>query len=86
MTLTQQLSDVDLSASRRVGCPGVADVRVVRPYDDLAGLAGQAGQMVDDVRLAVRGLADSEFFGFLPGNMPTPEDFDAPVRAAVKGA
>ena len=44
------------------------------------------GQMVDDVRLAVRGLADSEFFGFLPGNMPTPEDFDAPVRAAVKGA
>ena len=66
------------------------------PEAELRALAGQGkrfltiehnlGQMVDDVRLAVRGLADSEFFGFLPGNMPTPEDFDAPVRAAVKGA
>ena len=31
-------------------------------------------------------LTDSGFFGFFPGNMPTPEDFDAPIRAAVKGA
>ncbi|MHC1711928.1 MAG: 3-methyl-2-oxobutanoate dehydrogenase subunit VorB [Solidesulfovibrio sp.] len=44
------------------------------------------GQMVDDVRLAVRGLADSEFFGVFPGNLPTPEEFEAPIRAAVKGA
>jgi 2-oxoglutarate ferredoxin oxidoreductase subunit alpha len=44
------------------------------------------GQMVDDVRLAVRGITDSEFFGFFPGNLPTPEEFEAPIRAAVKGA
>lgn len=66
------------------------------PEAELRALAGQGkrfltiehnlGQMVDDVRLAVRGIADSGFFGFLPGNMPTPEDFDAPIRAAVKGA
>ena len=66
------------------------------PEAELRALAGQGkrfltiehnlGQMVDDVRLAVRGLTDSDFFGFLPGNMPTPEDFDAPIRAAVKGA
>ena len=66
------------------------------PEAELRALAGQGkrfltiehnlGQMVDDVRLAVRGIADSDFFGFLPGNMPTPEDFDAPIRAAVKGA
>ena len=42
------------------------------------------GQMVDDVRLAVRGLADSEFFGMLPGNLPTPDDFEAPIRAHLK--
>ncbi len=44
------------------------------------------GQMVEDVRLAVRGIADSDFFGVFPGNLPTPEEFDAPIRAAVKGA
>ncbi|MHC1791746.1 3-methyl-2-oxobutanoate dehydrogenase subunit VorB [Solidesulfovibrio sp.] len=66
------------------------------PEAALRTLAGQGkrfltiehnlGQMVEDVRLAVRGITDSGFFGFLPGNMPTPEDFDAPIRAAVKGA
>jgi len=38
------------------------------------------GQMVDDVRLAIRGLADSDFYGMLPGNLPTPDDFEAPIR------
>jgi len=66
------------------------------PEAELRALAGEGkrfltiehnlGQMVDDVRLAVRGIADSEFFGFFPGNMPTPEEFEAPIRAAVKGA
>jgi 2-oxoglutarate ferredoxin oxidoreductase subunit alpha len=66
------------------------------PEAELRALAGQGkrfltiehnlGQMVEDVRLAVRGLADSEFFGFFPGNLPTPEEFEAPIRAAVKGA
>lgn len=66
------------------------------PAAALRALAGQGkrfltiehnlGQMVEDVRLAVRGITDSEFFGFFPGNLPTPEDFTGPIRAAVKGA
>jgi 2-oxoglutarate ferredoxin oxidoreductase subunit alpha len=38
------------------------------------------GQMVDDVRLAIRTIADSAFHGHLPGNLPTPDDFEAPIR------
>jgi 2-oxoglutarate/2-oxoacid ferredoxin oxidoreductase subunit alpha len=66
------------------------------PEQVLRELAGQGkrfltiehnlGQMVEDVRLAVRGLADSAFFGVYPGNLPTPDEFEAPIRAAVKGA
>jgi 2-oxoglutarate/2-oxoacid ferredoxin oxidoreductase subunit alpha len=41
------------------------------------------GQMVEDVRLAMRTITDSDFFGFPPGNMPTPEDFEGPVRSAL---
>ena len=37
------------------------------------------GQMVEDVRLAVRGLADSEFFAFMPGDLPCPDDFEKPI-------
>lgn len=44
------------------------------------------GQMVEDVRLAVRKHADSEFFGVYPGNLPSPEDFTAPITDALKGA
>lgn len=43
------------------------------------------GQMVEDVRLAVRGLTDSDFFGFLPGNLPTPDEFEAPILEALGG-
>jgi len=43
------------------------------------------GQMVDDVRLAVRGLADSDFFGALPGNLPTPDEFEAAIARAHAG-
>jgi len=43
------------------------------------------GQMVDDVRLAVRGLADSDFFGALPGNMPFPDEFEAAILRALQG-
>ncbi|MCG8530479.1 MAG: 3-methyl-2-oxobutanoate dehydrogenase subunit VorB [Desulfovibrionales bacterium] len=37
------------------------------------------GQMVDDVRLAVRGIADSEFHGHMPGDLPGSDDFLAPI-------
>ena len=66
------------------------------PETALRALAGEGkrfltiehnlGQMVEDVRLAVRGLADSAFFGVYPGNLPTPDAFEAPIRSAVKGA
>ncbi len=42
------------------------------------------GQMVDDVRLAVRRHADSDFFGFLPGNLPSPIDCEEPILKALK--
>ncbi len=63
------------------------------PTEALAGLAAQGkrfltiehnmGQMVEDVRLAVRFHADSAFHGFLPGNMPTPDEIEAPIRSAL---
>jgi 2-oxoglutarate/2-oxoacid ferredoxin oxidoreductase subunit alpha len=66
------------------------------PDEPLRTLAGQGksfltiehnlGQMVEDVRLAVRGLADSGFYGVYPGNLPTPDEFEEPIRAALKGA
>ncbi|WP_430734814.1 3-methyl-2-oxobutanoate dehydrogenase subunit VorB [Halodesulfovibrio aestuarii] len=37
------------------------------------------GQMVDDVRLSVRGIADSEFHGHMPGDLPGSDDFLAPI-------
>ena len=37
------------------------------------------GQMVQDVRLAVRKHADSEFFGYMPGDMPGTDDFIQPI-------
>ncbi|MGE4553781.1 MAG: 3-methyl-2-oxobutanoate dehydrogenase subunit VorB [Desulfovibrionaceae bacterium] len=43
------------------------------------------GQMVDDVRLAVRGLADSDFYGVYPGNMPIPDEFEAPILKCLEG-
>jgi len=42
------------------------------------------GQMVEDVQLAVRGLADSEFFGIMPGDLPTPDDFEQPILDSLR--
>ncbi|OIO04573.1 MAG: 3-methyl-2-oxobutanoate dehydrogenase subunit VorB [Desulfovibrionaceae bacterium CG1_02_65_16] len=41
------------------------------------------GQMVEDVRLSVRHYADSELFCVYPGNMPSPDDFEAPILRAL---
>lgn len=43
------------------------------------------GQMVEDVRLAIRTVADSDFFGFYPGNLPTPDDFEKPILESLGG-
>ncbi|RQD63034.1 MAG: 3-methyl-2-oxobutanoate dehydrogenase subunit VorB [Desulfonatronovibrio sp. MSAO_Bac4] len=42
------------------------------------------GQMVEDVRLSICGLADSGFYGQLPGNLPTPNDFEQPIKDAFR--
>ena len=41
------------------------------------------GQMVEDVRLSVRKDADSDLFCVYPGNMPSPDDFEAPILRAL---
>ncbi len=42
-------------------------------------IENNAGQMVDDVRLAVRKYTDSELFCNLPGLLSKPEDFEEPI-------
>ncbi len=64
------------------------------PADVLETLAAQGkrfltieqntGQMVEDVRLAIRRHADSEFFGMMPGELPGAEDLMAPMLDAVR--
>jgi 2-oxoglutarate/2-oxoacid ferredoxin oxidoreductase subunit alpha len=41
------------------------------------------GQMVEDVRLSVRKYADSDLYCVYPGNMPSPDDFEAPILRAL---
>lgn len=65
------------------------------PSDVLLDLARQGkrfltiehnmGQMVEDVRLAIRTVADSAFHPQLPGNLPTPDDFEEPILKALEG-
>ena len=43
------------------------------------------GQMVDDVRLAIRMHADSGFYPVLPGNYPTPDECEAAMLRALEG-
>ncbi|MCL1915131.1 MAG: 3-methyl-2-oxobutanoate dehydrogenase subunit VorB [Desulfovibrionaceae bacterium] len=42
------------------------------------------GQMVDDVRLAIRGYADSDFHGHMPGAVPAMDDFIGPIEEAAR--
>lgn len=65
------------------------------PDEQLAKLAEQGkrfltiehncGQMVDDVRLAIRAKADSDFFGVMPGELPNPDDFEEPILKSLEG-
>lgn len=64
------------------------------PASKLAELAEQGkrfitiehntGQMVDDVRLAIRRHADSDFVPVYPGILPKPEDFEIPIRRLME--
>ncbi|SDN46957.1 2-oxoglutarate ferredoxin oxidoreductase subunit alpha [Desulfonauticus submarinus] len=42
------------------------------------------GQMVEDVQLAICQVAKTEFYGHLPGNLPTPNDFEQPILNALE--
>jgi len=42
-------------------------------------IENNAGQMVEDVRLAIRGYSDSAFYGNFPGQLSKPEDFEEPI-------
>ncbi|BCS89031.1 3-methyl-2-oxobutanoate dehydrogenase subunit VorB [Pseudodesulfovibrio sediminis] len=65
------------------------------PSDDLKALAEQGkrfltiehnlGQMVDDVRLAIRTVADSDFYAIYPGNLPTPDELEEPILNSLEG-
>lgn len=65
------------------------------PSDDLLALARQGkrfltiehnlGQMVDDVRLAIRTVADSNFYPIYPGNLPTPDELEEPILNCLEG-
>lgn len=65
------------------------------PSEALASLAEQGkrfltiehnlGQMVDDVRLAVRKHADSDFYAQMPGTLPNPDDFEQPICERLGG-
>ncbi len=42
------------------------------------------GQMVDDVRLAIRTVGDSDFYAVYPGNLPTPDEFEEPILKSLQ--
>ncbi len=43
------------------------------------------GQMVEDVRLAIAGYGKgSDFYGHLPGEIPSPDDFEGPILDSLR--
>lgn len=64
------------------------------PYEQLKKVAlkgkrfitieNNTGQMVDDVKLALCGICDTEFFANMPGKVSTPEDFIDPIKNVFK--
>jgi 2-oxoglutarate ferredoxin oxidoreductase subunit alpha len=47
-------------------------------------IENNAGQMVDDVRLAVRGHSDSALYSVLPGYLASPTDLLDPIQQALR--
>ena len=54
-------------------------LRELAENNSLITIENNAGQMVDDVRLAVRNYSDSAFYGIMPGKLPSPEDLLPPI-------
>lgn len=65
------------------------------PSADLKALAEQGkrfltiehnlGQMLEDVRLSIRTVADSDFYPIYPGNLPTPDELEEPILNCLEG-
>lgn len=64
--------------------PSEALARLAKAGKKFLTIEHNLGQMVDDVRLAIRGFVDSAFFGVYPGDMPAPEDFEEPIVKALR--
>ncbi|HMM39327.1 MAG TPA: 3-methyl-2-oxobutanoate dehydrogenase subunit VorB [Desulfovibrio sp.] len=64
--------------------PDAALAKLAKAGKKFLTIEHNLGQMVDDVRLAVRAHADSGFFGVYPGDMPSPEDFEEPILKALR--
>ncbi len=47
-------------------------------------IENNTGQMVEDVRLALCGICETEFFANMPGKVSTPEDFIEPIENMFK--
>jgi len=63
--------------------PEKALARLAREGKRFLTIEHNLGQMVEDVRLSVRKHADSDLFCVYPGNMPSPDDFEAPILRAL---
>ena len=65
--------------------PGAALLELARSGKRFLTVEHNLGQMVDDVRLALRTVADSDFYAVYPGNLPTPDEFEAPILKSLEG-
>ena len=64
--------------------PSEALLELARQGKKFLTIEHNTGQMVEDVRLAIRSVADSKFYGHMPGNLPTPDDFEQPMLNALE--
>lgn len=63
--------------------PSQALADLVKPGRKFLTVEHNLGQMVEDVRLSLRGWADSDFCSIFPGNLPIPDDFEEPILRAL---
>ncbi len=64
--------------------PSLAVRRAAEKADSLMVLELNTGQMVEDVRLAVEGVAPVDFYGRPPGSIPTPDELAKEVDKVWK--
>ena len=65
--------------------PSAALLRLAKEGKRFLTIEHNLGQMLDDVRLAIRTVADSDFYPIYPGNMPTPDELEEPILNCLEG-